>query len=182
MARLICRLLLKIWGFKITGDVGNNLPKKVYAVVPHTSNWDFPLGVFVRSACNMRVNFIGKNSLFKPPWGFIFRWLGGYPVDRSKSTNFVDVMVDLFNSEDKFAIVLAPEGTRKKVSRLRTGFYYIAKQANVPIICIRFDFLRKEVRFREPLLPTEEVSDFKSMLAFYKGAKGKNSENGYDIS
>jgi len=181
MGSFISRILLKLWGFKITGDVGNSLPKKVYAVIPHTSNWDFPLGILVRSACKIRVNFIGKSSLFRRPWGFIFRWLGGYPVDRSKSTNFVDVMVDFFNKEKAFAIVLAPEGTRKKVARLRTGFYYIARQANVPIICIRFDFLEKEVRFRDPILPSDEESDFKLMLAFFKGAQGKIPENEYDI-
>ena len=173
--------MLRLWGFKIMGDVGNKLPKKVYAVVPHTSNWDFPLGILVRSASNMQVNFIAKDSLFKPPFGFIFRWLGGYPVDRSKSTNFVDTMVDFFLREKNFAIVLAPEGTRKKVDRLRTGFYHIARQAQVPIICVRFDFGRKEVVFRDPLWPSDEARDFEKMYAFYRGAQGKIPEYGFEL-
>ncbi len=181
MASLISRWLLKLWGFKVIGDAGNQLPKKVYAVIPHTSNWDFPLGILVRSACKMKVNFIAKDSLFKPPFGFIFRWLGGYPVDRSKSTNFVDTMVHLFNREKEFAIVLAPEGTRKLVTRLRTGFYHIARQANVPIVCVRFDFGKKEVVFREPLLPVDKEEDFAKMFQFYEGAIGRIPENGFVI-
>ncbi|MDH3652010.1 MAG: 1-acyl-sn-glycerol-3-phosphate acyltransferase [Saprospiraceae bacterium] len=181
MGSLISRLLLKFWGFKIRGDVGNHFPKKVYAVVPHTSNWDFPLGLLVRSAGKISVNFIAKDSLFLPPFGFVFRCLGGYPVDRSKSTNFVDTMVNFFRQEEQFAIVIAPEGTRKKVDRLRTGFYHIARQAQVPIICISFDFGKKEVVFREPINPEDEEQDFAKIYAFFEGAVGKNPASGFEI-
>ena len=94
MLKFICRLILKIWGFKVTGPNPELVPKKVYAVYPHTSNWDFPLGILMKFAMPIDVNYVAKDSLFKWPYGFIFRWLGGIPVDRSKSTNFVDMMVD----------------------------------------------------------------------------------------
>ena len=182
MVRKVSKWLLRIWGFKVIGDPGNRLPKKVYAVIPHTSNWDFPLGILVRSASGMSVNFIAKKSLFNPPLGFIFRWLGGYPVDRSKSNNFVDSMVKLFNHESKFAIVLAPEGTRKKVTELKTGFYQIARLAQVPIILVKFDFGKKEVVFRAPLWPSQQAQDFEIIYEFFGGAIGKVPSLGFERS
>ncbi len=182
MIRTISRWLLKWWGFRIEGDVGNHFPKKVYAVVPHTSNWDFPLGILVRTAMGMRVNFVAKHTLFQPPFGFLFRWLGGYPVDRTKTSNLVDSMVEIFDREERFAVVLAPEGTRKKVKRLRTGFYHIAKGADVPLILVKFDIGNRTVVFSEPLWPRDQRSDFEAIHAFFAGAKGFIPEYGFETT
>jgi 1-acyl-sn-glycerol-3-phosphate acyltransferase len=115
--------------------------KYVIAVAPHTSWWDFPVGVLARSALHIEhARYLGKSQLFKPPFGWIFRKLGGTPVDRSSSHDMVEQVVKIFNAHDEFVLALAPEGTRQKVQKLRTGFYYIAKGAGVPIVPVGFDF------------------------------------------
>ena len=134
----------------------------------------------VRKVIQRDIKFIGKSSLFKPPHGFIFSWLGGYPVNRSKRTNFVDAVADIFNSKESFAIVLAPEGTRQKVEKLKTGFYFIAKQAQVPIILVRFDWGTKVVTFLDPFNPTGDLEkDLEYFRSEMKGVKGKNPEWGW---
>ena len=115
--------------------------------MPHTSNWDFPIGLLTRRAVGVDIKFLGKHSLFIPPFGWLFRWLGGYPVDRRKRTNLVDSVVDIFNQHDEFVISIAPEGTRKKVDALRTGFYYIARKAGIPILLCSFNYQIRTVLF-----------------------------------
>jgi 1-acyl-sn-glycerol-3-phosphate acyltransferase len=173
MLKFICRLILKIWGFKVTGPNPELVPKKVYAVYPHTSNWDFPLGILMKFAMPIDVNYVAKDSLFKWPYGFIFRWLGGIPVDRSKSTNFVDMMVDQYNKYDRLAFAMAPEGTRQRVQKFKSGFYYIAHKANVPIILVKFDFGNKEVHYSEPFYTTGVYADdLRFIIDHFKGTQG----------
>lgn len=173
----ISKKTLSFFGWKITGRYASEIDKKVLIVVPHTSSWDFPLGLLVRSAIQGKIQFVGKDSLFKPPFGWIFKALGGVPVDRSRSTNFVQNVIDVFDSREKFNIVLAPEGTRKMVDQLKSGFYYIAKGANVPIQMIRFNFGKKEVEFREPFYPTDDFeADMKLIEDYYRGIKGIKEE------
>lgn len=182
MMSKLSKWILGLFGWKIEGRYPppEEVPKAVLIVIPHTSNWDFPLGLLVRSAIGADIKFVGKSSLFKPPHGWLFRALGGYPVDRSKSTNYVQMMVDIFNREKTFHVVIAPEGTRSKVDRLRTGFYYIAKGAGIPIIMCRFDYERKVVEFREPYYPTGDVEkDFEVINDYFRNVKGKNPEQGY---
>lgn len=181
--QVISKILLHWWGFRLEGDPSNQLPHRIFAVIPHTSNWDFPLGLLVRSAAGIQVKFIAKDSLFKPPFGFVFRWLGGYPVDRSQSHNYVEAVAELFQTTPELAIAIAPEGTRKKVERLRTGFYHIARMAQVPIIMTKFDFGRKVVAFSPPFYPSQDkVRDFEKMTEFYRDARGRNPELGFDFS
>lgn len=178
----LSKWILKLFGWKIEGSYppASEVPKAVVIVIPHTSNWDFPLGLLVRSAIGADIKFVGKSSLFKPPFGWLFRALGGYPVDRSKSTNYVQMMVDIFKREKNFHVVIAPEGTRSKVDRLRTGFYYIAKGAGIPIIMCRFDYDRKVVEFRQPYYPTGDFDkDFEVINGYFRNIKGKNPEQGY---
>jgi 1-acyl-sn-glycerol-3-phosphate acyltransferase len=176
MLRLIARFFLWLWGFKIYGDP-EKTPKKVYVVYPHTSNWDFPLGILIKFGKPIDVNYVGKESLFKWPWGWLFRWLGGIPVDRKKSNNFVDMMVDLYNKYDRLAITIAPEGTRKRVQKFRTGFYYIALKAKVPLILVKFDFGKKVIEFSEPFYTTGVYSeDLKFIINYFKDVKGYNPE------
>ncbi len=171
--------LLKIWGWKIIGPDPTIHPKSIFAVAPHTSTKDFPLGILVRSAMGLKIKFIAKASLFKPPFGFIFRWLGGIPVDRSKRTNLVDAIVDIYNNHEKLSISIAPEGTRKKVDRLKTGFYYIAKGAKIPIILTRFDAKHKTVEFSKPFYTSDDKSkDLQTVWEYFQGVKGFNPELG----
>ena len=161
--------ILKIFGWKLIGDFPP-LKKFVATVVPHTTNWDFVLGILVKSARNIKINYIGKEALFKAPWGFIFRKLGGTPIKRDSNHNQVDQIVSLINSKDEFRLAVAPEGTRSEVEKWRTGFYWIAKGADIPIVMVAFDMKNREVRFSEPFYATENKdSDFEFMHDFYKG-------------
>ena len=127
--------------------------------------------------------FVAKNSLFKVPFGWYFRWMGGAPVDRSKNNDTVSATAEVFKTREIFRLTLAPEGTRKKVTTLRSGFYYIAKKAEVPIVLIAFDFGKKEVKVSEPLWPTDDKeADFKKYEAFFEGVVGKVPENSYSTS
>jgi 1-acyl-sn-glycerol-3-phosphate acyltransferase len=177
MIRFICRALLKLWGFKYTGNFGTDIPKKIFVVYPHTSNWDFPLGILLKGAIPLDVNYVGKDSLFRWPWGWLFRWLGGIPVDRSRSTNFVDSMAALFGKYDRLAFAIAPEGTRKRVRKFKSGFYYIALKAGIPLILVKFDFGKKEVHFSEPFMPSGDyAADLRQIIEYFRGTQGIHPE------
>ena len=180
MLRPLYLLIFKILGWRIVGDFPRDIKKFIVAVAPHTSNWDFPLGVMARSILRIEnSHFLGKHSLFKPPFGWFFRWLGGYPVDRSGSHDVVQQAVDIFNKHEDFILALAPEGTRKKVNKLRTGFYYIAKGAHVPIVPVGFDFSTKHIVIGTPMMPSDNFDlDMETLLRFYRKMKGKNPELG----
>ncbi|MBX2916720.1 MAG: lysophospholipid acyltransferase family protein [Cyclobacteriaceae bacterium] len=182
MLRPLYILLFKLIGWKIEGSFNPSLKKYIIAVAPHTSNWDFVIGVMARSILRLqRAKFLGKDSLFKPPFGWFFRWLGGYPVDRSRRLDMVQQVVDIFNKHDEFVLAMAPEGTRKKVDKLRTGFYFIAKGAEVPIVPVGFDFAGKRVVISQPLYTSNNQQvDIESLLAFYRTIKGKNPDSGID--
>ncbi|MFN0013322.1 MAG: 1-acyl-sn-glycerol-3-phosphate acyltransferase [Saprospiraceae bacterium] len=173
--------ILQLWGWKITGQYPSDVPKLVLAVAPHTSNWDFPIGVLVNSAGRMRANYVGKHTLFSWPFGAFFRWLGGIPVDRTKKGgNFVSATVEAFHQNDRMHLVISPEGTRKKVERFRTGFYHIAKQAGVPIALCTFNWPKKEVFFDPKLFwPTnDEERDMAFFWNYFEGIPGKNPSQG----
>ncbi len=168
-------------GWKFNGTFPQ-LDQCVVIVIPHTHWLDFPLGVVVRKVINKEINYIGKKALFKPPYGWFFRWMGGTPVDRTKNTNMVDAVVQVFKEKKVFRFALAPEGTRKKVTALKTGFYYIAQKAGVPIVMVAFDFGRKEVKFSEPLFTTDNINqDFKKVRQFYKGVEGRIPEYSFGV-
>jgi len=171
-------------GWTFEGDF-EPLPKKFIVIVgPHTANIDFFVGIMARSALGIQsTKFLGKSQLFKFPIGFIFRALGGYPVVRTRDNNLVDAVTEIFNQHESFSIALAPEGTRSKVDRLKTGFYHIAKKANIPIYPIGFDFGTKTIRIKEPFLPSDNIEeDFKELLRYYAGMQGKFPELGISMS
>ena len=173
-------IYFKLLGWKISGEFPPDLKKYIVAVAPHTSNWDFPIGVMVRSIMRMQnTKFLGKSTLFKPPFGWFFRALGGYPVDRSKHTDMVQQVADIFAKHEFFAIAIAPEGTRQKVDKLKSGFYYIAKRAAIPIIPCGFDFSKKTVVIAKPFYPSANAeNDMKFLMDFYRSITGKNPELG----
>ena len=169
-------IYFKLFGWKLSGDFPD-LDKCVIIVVPHTHWLDFFLGLLIRKVIDKEINYIGKKSLFKPPFGWFFRWTGGAPVDRSRNSNTVDSIVRIFNSRDIFRLALAPEGTRKKVEQLRTGFYHIAKAAQVPIVMVAFDFGQKEIKIGAPFFPSNDMEkDMHKIGKFYEGVEGKVSE------
>ena len=170
-------IFTKVLGWKLSNDFPKDLKKYVVIAAPHTSWQDFPIGILARNTSGIKINFIGKDSLFKGPFGFIFRSLGGTPVDRTKSNNLVEAIVQLFNSKDEFRLALSPEGTRKKVTEWKTGFYYIAKGANVPVVMATLDFGRKEVKISDPYYLTDDKEkDFEYFKAFFKDVTAKNPE------
>jgi 1-acyl-sn-glycerol-3-phosphate acyltransferase len=117
---------------------------------------------------------LAKKELFKPPFGWYFRWVGGTPLDRTPNQNKVDAIAEIFQKKEILRLSMSPEGTRKKTERWKTGFYYIAKAANVPIIRVAFDYGKKRVTFSEPFYPTENVEkDLEEILRFYDGVQGK---------
>jgi 1-acyl-sn-glycerol-3-phosphate acyltransferase len=155
--RPVVRFFWNLFGWKIVGDMPADLKKYIIITAPHTSNWDFLIGLCVRSILGFESNFLGKKSLFRWPHGWLFRKLGGYPVDRTNRNNLVDQVVELFQSQQKFVLALAPEGTRKTVSDWKTGFYYISLKAKVPIVRSKFDIKNKCVTIFPPYWPTGNI-------------------------
>jgi 1-acyl-sn-glycerol-3-phosphate acyltransferase len=180
MFRAVYLLSFRVFGWKIIGDFPAGLKKYIVAVAPHTSNWDFLIGVAVRSILRMQnAKFLGKSSLFKPPLGWIFRSLGGYPVDRSKKNDSVQQAAEIFDAHERFILAIAPEGTRKKVDKLKTGFYFIARQAKVPIIPCGFDYKIKRVIIGDPFYPSLSIEqDINTLTSFFRNITGKNPELG----
>ncbi|CAM4261367.1 1-acyl-sn-glycerol-3-phosphate acyltransferase [Zobellia nedashkovskayae] len=176
MQKLARFIYFKLMGWKMVGEFPGHIDKFVIAVVPHTSYMDFFLGLLIRKVWGEEINFVGKKSLFTFPFGFIFRKLGGEPIDRTKNNDMVSATVKVFEKRKKFRLTIAPEGTRKEVVKWKTGFYYIAKGANVPIVLIAFDFGKKQVKISEPLYTTDDKeADFKVYKKFFEGVKGKKS-------
>lgn len=170
----------KMNGWKVRGKFRDDIPKMVLAVAPHTSAWDIVVGLAVRYIVPVKhAYFLGKKELFDGPFGWFFRAIGGTPVDRSSSQGLVKEVAEKFKQYDVFRIAMSPEGTRKKVDKLRTGFYYIAKEANVPIQLIGFDFTNREV-VMGPLiyLSANEGADFDKIIAFFSQFEGKNKDEG----
>ncbi len=180
MRRVARFIYYKILGWKITGNTNfssDSVKKVVIIAAPHTSWHDFYIGVLLRKIANVKCNFVAKKELFVWPFGYYFRAIGGAPLDRSSSQNKVEAIAKLFEGKNEFRLALAPEGTRKKVENWKTGFYYIAKTANVPIIMFTLDFKNKQNHISEPFYPTDDIdADFKYMRNFFDGVVGKISK------
>lgn len=173
-------IFFRLMGWKIEGAFDENVKKCVAMVLPHTSWHDFYLGIFTRGISGVPIIFMAKKELFRFPFGFYFRWMGGEPIDRKKCLNKVDAIVNAFENHQEFRLAIAPEGTRKKVNELKSGFYYIAVKANVPIIPVAFDFGRKTVSIGNPFYPTGNYdADLKILLKHFKGVFGKVPEKGF---
>ncbi len=173
--RICWNLFLQWQGWTIRDEFPYHLKKCVIAVGPHTSAWDFVVGLAVRSKLKLyHLKFLGKAELFNGPFGFFFRKMGGFPVDRFSNNNVVDQVVAKFNVSDSFVLALSPEGTRKKVDKLRTGFYHIAHHAGVPIVLAGLDFGRKQIVFSKPFITTGNMeADFAYFIHFFAQMDGK---------
>lgn len=126
---------------------------------PHTSNWDLILLLAAAYSLHLSVNWLGKDSLFRGVLGPLLRYLGGIPVDRSKNTDFVSRLVDDIHSRSHCAIVVSPEGTRTRTEFWKSGFYWLARGANIPIVCGYLDYRKKEAGMGCSFMPTQNVSD-----------------------
>ncbi len=170
-----------LMGWKISGTIDPEIKKCVMIVVPHTSWHDFYIGVFTRGIMEMDMNFVAKKELFLFPFNYYFNWMGGAALDRRKKSNKVEAIADIFEEKEVFRLAIAPEGTRKKVGIWKTGFYYIAQRARVPIIPVAFDYGNKEVKFFDPFFPTDKAeADILFLQSLYRGIKGKKASNSYE--
>lgn len=151
----------------------------IVIAAPHTSNWDFLYFIGAAESLNLDLSFMGKESLFRRPFGRLMREMGGIPVDRSKSGNYVEQMVAEFARRAEFMLTIAPEGTRGKVRRWRTGFYHIAMGANVPLVCGLMDYRRKFVGLGPAIWPTGDYAkDMEQVTAFYSQCTPKHPGRG----
>jgi len=170
----IAKWLLGLFGWKVIFAPPPG-PKAVIIVYPHTSNWDFPIGILARSTFRLPISFAGKDSLFRWPCGALFRRLGGIPVDRSKRTGFTSQMVAEFNHREQFYLAIAPEGTRRATAELRSGFYRLALATGVPLGCAYIDYSRREAGIQDYLtLSGDESADLKRISEIYAGRHGKH--------
>ena len=170
---------MRLIGWRVDGKLPD-LPKFVLIGAPHTSNWDFVLFLGVIFTLRANVRFMGKAEIFRSPIGFFFRYCGGVPVERKKSTGLVDQMVKACNESEKFILTIAPEGTRHHVTEWKRGFYHIAKSAGIPIVLAVVDGKKKTVHAGQIFHPTDDIeADMKSIQGFFAGMVGINPRRKY---
>jgi 1-acyl-sn-glycerol-3-phosphate acyltransferase len=169
---------LRLLGWQVQGALPANTPKAVLIAAPHTSNWDLPYTLMVAFVLRLNIYWMGKSSIFKWPFGPVMRWLGGIAVDREKSTNLVAASAAAIRAADgTLQLVVPPEGTRGKTREWKTGFYFIALQAQVPIILAFMDYERKVSGLGPVFQPTGDVAvDMAQIKRFYAPIKGKHAD------
>jgi len=172
-------ILMRLTGWRVDGKLPD-LPKFVLIGAPHTSNWDFVLFLGVIFTLRANVRFMGKAEAFRWPVGWFFRYCGGIPVDRNKSTGLVEQMVKACNESEKFILTIAPEGTRHHVVEWKRGFYHIAKGAGIPIVLAVVDGRHKTARIEKVFHPTDDIeADMQTIQGFYSGVMGINPQRKY---
>lgn len=173
----ICRTILyKQMGWTTRIEVDH--PKKyIICLAPHTSNWDFIMGLLYSRAEGMKVNFLMKKEWFFWPLGVWFRHLGGVPVNRGKHTSMTDAMAETARNADEFHLCVTPEGTRSLNPEWKKGFYFIALKAGMPILLYGLDYERKLIECRKQMIPSGDVDkDMKTIKTYFKDFKGKKPE------
>lgn len=171
--RLIAKLFLKLTGWKVVGEVPEN-EKFVLIAAPHTSNWDLPYLLACAFALRVNVYWMGKSQIFSPPFKSLMKWMGGIPVDRSRTNNLVEHTAEIMNAHEKIVITVPPEGTRSKTKHWKTGFYHIARIADVPIVMGYLDYEKKQGGLGPVLHPSGDIeSDMQTVKQFYASVKGK---------
>jgi 1-acyl-sn-glycerol-3-phosphate acyltransferase len=158
LSKALARGLLTVFGWRVTGELPDR-PKVVAIVAPHTTNWDFVVGILVVFALGLGVKYLGKHTLFRPPLGWLMRWLGGTPVIRDSPQGAVGDAAAMIAREDKVLLGIAPEGTRTPGTPWRSGFYNIALAAQVPILPAAFDYHGKALRLFPVFEPTGDYAE-----------------------
>ena len=173
VTRWLGRATLTLFGWQIVGQAPN-LPKFVAIGAPHTSNWDFPLGMLMFIALGLRVSWMGKDSFVNGPFKRIWHWMGGVPINRKAAQGVVDQMIDMFNHRDEFVLGITPEGTRSKVAQWKSGFYHIAYGAGIPIFPIEIDYRLKHFQLHPVYIPSGELAaDLPQIQALFANAQAK---------
>jgi 1-acyl-sn-glycerol-3-phosphate acyltransferase len=177
MKKRFARWLLHLAGWQLEGE-RPTFDRYVLIAAPHTSNWDFPLMLAFAAAFDIKVTWMAKHSLFFPPLGWMMRALGGMPIIRHESNNVVDSMVETFRGIPRLVLVVPTEGTRERTEYWKSGFYHIARQADVPIVPSFLDFGRKRGGFGPALITGGLVGeDMQYFRDFYAEMQGKFPEN-----
>ena len=154
-----------------------NVGKAVAIVAPHTSNWDFLVGLSAQLALGLRASYLGKHTLFRGPLGVAMRWHGGIPVDRSRPHGVVGQVVERFEAAERLILAVAPEGTRKRVRDWKSGFYHIAEAAGVGIVPIWFDYSKRLIGFGDVLMPSGNYEqDLLQLKACFRRDMAKRPE------
>lgn len=168
---------LRLTGWRVEGQLPPGSAKAVLIAAPHTSNWDLPYTLMVAFALRLNVYWMGKQSIFRPPFRGVMRWLGGIPVNREQSTNLVAASVAAIRAADgPLQLIVPPEGTRSKTRYWKTGFYHIAVGAQVPIVMAYMDYHDKRSGLGPVFTPTGDIeADMAAIKAFYAPFKGKNA-------
>lgn len=176
LIRGLAKMLLALLGWKAIGSIPNERPL-IAIIAPHTSNWDFVFLFTVALTLRINVNFIGKNTLFKGPFGPILRWAGGIPVDRSAPGDIIEQAADAIRGSDDMIMAMSPEGTRSRVERWKTGFYRMATAADVPILMAGIDYPDREVTLLELFRPTGDMdADMDAIQLELQRFRGKYPE------
>jgi 1-acyl-sn-glycerol-3-phosphate acyltransferase len=176
-SRAVGRMGLALLAFHFEGSIPD-IPRLVMIVAPHTSNWDFLVGLFAKLALGLRGRFIAKHTLFRGPFGWFLRWLGGIPVDRRAPSGIVESAIEALRTADNLYLVVTPEGTRKKTPAWKSGFYRIAHGAGVPILPVAFDYRKRAIVF-EPLFdPSGDYeADLPALRSGFEAAMAYRPEN-----
>jgi len=170
-------IYFKLLKWKVVGEFPKELKQYIVIAAPHTHWYDLPMGLLLRRVTNTTINFVAKKELFVWPLGWYLRKVGGFSLDRTPGQKTVDAYAEMFKKHPDFILNIAPEGTRKKVDKWKTGFYYIAKKAEVPIVMVSFDYGRKTHTISKPFSPKDNVeADFELMHTFFEGVIGKVPE------
>ena len=181
-SRAVGRVALRILGWRIEGSVPD-VPRCVVILAPHTSNWDFVVGLLARFALNVPVTWAGKDNLFRWPWRSLWRRLGGIPVNRRERTGFVGQMIEAFAVRERMLLAIAPEGTRQRTDHWKSGFYRVAVGAGVPIVMAFIDFPRREVGVGGSFTPSgDAVADVARLRAFYGDKTGRHPQQAGPIA
>jgi len=183
MIVFIFRILFKLYGFRIITPQNLLLKKCVVVAAPHTSNWDGIIGFAYYDIVGIKIRFAIKHTYMKFPLGLIFKPLGGIAIDRrpkekgGEKKSMTQAMIDLFADNDELNLLVTPEGTRKKVTKWKTGFYYVALGAKVPIALGYMDFEKKEAGVGKVIYPSGDIKkDMREIMDFYRNIKGRHPE------
>ena len=182
MIRQICLLVFKLTGWKASKDIPPQTNKCIIIAAPHTSSWDFWYCMATFAMYRLPIRFTLKKEWMKFPFNLIMKPLGGIAIDRSPRgpenirPSFVEAMTNLFNENEKLIIVITPEGTRSRNDEWKTGFYHVAKAANVPICLGYVDYGKKLTGITHPFMPSEYEQDMKKMMDFYQTIEAKFPE------